>query len=153
VAGRDRPPLTDPVDHRELARSLNRLVWDGLAAIPVEPSLPDAAHASLHHWRQAGGPLEEARGEWLVSHVYAVLGRGEPALHHARRSYDLCVREGYGGFDIAYAYEGMARALACAGDSPEPWRSRAAVAAAEVADEEDRSILLADLIAEPWYGH
>jgi hypothetical protein len=132
---------------------LNRLVWDGLGAPPVDPSLADTAHASLYHWRLAGGPLEEARGEWLVSHVYAVLGRAEPALHHARRSYDICVREGYGGFDIAYAYEGMARALACAGESPEPWRAQALAAAAEVPDEEDRSILLGDLAAEPWYGH
>jgi hypothetical protein len=138
---------------------LNRAVWDALApggaadvAPSLDPSLVDTAHASLYHWRVAGGPVEEARGEWLVSHVYAVLGRGEPALHHARRSYDLCVREGLGGFDLAYAYEGVARALAAAGQPLGDWRDRALAASAAVTDPEDRAILDADLAAEPWFG-
>jgi hypothetical protein len=80
----------------------------------------DAAHASQHHWREVGGP-PETRGEWLVSHVHAVLGRPEPALHHARRCQELADGEpGVADFDHAYAAEAMARALACAGDRPPP---------------------------------
>lgn len=120
--------------------------------MPVDPALADTAHASLYHWRIAGGPVEEARGEWLVSHVYAILGRGEPALHHARRSYDIVVREGLGGFDLAYAYEGVARALAASGQPPGEWREQALAVAATVTDPEDREILDGDLAAEPWYG-
>jgi hypothetical protein len=139
-----------------LARELNAAVWDGLAAGSRDPvldgALVDMAHASLHHWRMAGGPVEAARGEWLVSHVYAVLGRGEPALHHARRSYEICVAEGFGDFDLAYAYEGMARALASLGADAEDWKSRAAEAGAAIADDEDRSIFQGDFAAEPWYG-
>jgi hypothetical protein len=159
VAGRDRPALSavDVDTHRALARELNRAVWDGLASDrdPVaDAGLADVAHASLHHWRVAGGPVEEARGEWLVSHVYAVLGRAEPALHHARRSYELCVAHGFGDFDLAYGYEGMARAHAVAGDLDEArtWHARATAAGAEVADEEDRTIFADDLAAGPWYG-
>jgi hypothetical protein len=118
----------------------------------VDPAVADAAHASLYHWRVAGGPAEEARGEWLVSHVYAVLGRGEPARHHAARSLAICSSAGLDGFDLAYAYEGMARALAASGEAPEPWRARALEAATLVSDPEDRSIVDADLAAEPWYG-
>jgi hypothetical protein len=153
VARRDRPALS--VDHTALAKELNRAVWDALASDRDpgnDAAMADAAHASLHHWRVAGGPLEEARGEWLVSHVYAVLGRGEPARHHARRSYDLCVAHGFGDFDLAYAYEGMARALTAAGESAEPWKARAAEAGAAIADDEDRTLFLDDLAAEPWYG-
>lgn len=51
------------------------------------------AHASRHHWGEVvgstdlgqGGPANLARGEWLCSRVYAVLGRAEPARHHAER--------------------------------------------------------------------
>jgi hypothetical protein len=111
------------------------------------------AHASLHHWRIAGGPVEAARGEWLVSHVYAVLGRGEPALHHARRSYEICLGgEGFQDFDLAYAYEGMARALAALGADGGEWRAKAAEAGAAIRDDEDRSIFAGDFAAGPWYG-
>ena len=44
-----------------------------------------AAHASRYHWSQVGEPVNVAHGEWQCSHVYAALGRAEPALHHARR--------------------------------------------------------------------
>lgn len=148
MARRDRPALT-PDEHRELARALNRAVWDGLAAAPT-PELADVAHASLHHWRIAGGPLEEARGEWLVSHVYAVLGRAEPAAHHARRSFEICEREGFGGFDLAYAYEGLARAAAAAGEPYSALRERAAELGAAIGDPEDREIFEGDLAAPPW---
>jgi hypothetical protein len=111
------------------------------------------AHASLHHWRIAGGPVETARGEWLVSHVYAVLGRGEPALVHARRSYESCLGgEGFRDFDLAYAYEGMARALAALGADVGDWKARAAEAGAAIRDDEDRSIFDGDFAAGPWYG-
>ncbi len=41
-------------------------------------------HTGRYHWRRAGEPVPYARGEWQCSRVYAVLGRSEPALHHAR---------------------------------------------------------------------
>lgn len=110
----------------------------------------DTAHASLYHWRVAGGPLEEARGEWLVSHVYAVLGRAEPAGYHARRSFAICEREGFGGFELAYAYEGLARAAAVAGEPYEEWRATAATLGAALEDPDDRAIFEADLAAGPW---
>lgn len=151
MAERDRPALTD---HAALAKSLNNAVWDGLTAASqggtLDPALADTAHASLHHWRVAGGPLEEARGEWLVSRVYAVLGRGEPAAYHARRSLEICEREGFGGFDLAYAYEAVARAAAVAGEPYEELRARAAALGAEIADPEDREIFEGDLAAPPW---
>jgi Activator of Hsp90 ATPase homolog 1-like protein len=144
--------------HRWFARSLNGLVWRLLArtdrTAADDARMVDAAHASQHHWREAGGP-PATRGEWLVSHVYAVLGRPEPALHHARR----CLALGDGDpaaadFDHAYAAEAMARALACAGelDQAASWHSRATAAGAAVADDEDRRIVTDDLATGPWFG-
>ena len=63
----------------------------------------DAARASRHRWGELVAPVNFARGEWQVSRVYSVLGRGEPALVHARLCLDACVEHGIGDFDIAYA--------------------------------------------------
>jgi tetratricopeptide (TPR) repeat protein len=63
----------------------------------------------------AATPAHLARGEWLISRVYAVLQRPEPALYHARRVLDLCQDNGIGDFDLAFAYEALARAHATAG--------------------------------------
>ncbi len=41
-------------------------------------------------------------GEWLISHVYAVLNRPEVALYHAQRCLDLCQESNVKDFDIAY---------------------------------------------------
>ena len=84
--------------------------------------------------------------------MYAVNGRAEPALHHARRCYEICVAYDLGGFDLAYAYEGMARALAVAGEEHDDWYARAVAAGEAIADEEDRAIFAADLDAGPWPG-
>ncbi len=75
------------------------------------------AHASRYHWSQvpAATPAHLARGEWQISRVYTVLGRAEPALHHARRVLDLCQENGVGDWDLAFAYEALARAHAIAG--------------------------------------
>jgi hypothetical protein len=145
-------------DHRELGRSLNGLVWQLLARTERtgddDARMVDAAHASQYHWREAGGP-PATRGEWLVSHVYAVLGRAEPALHHARRCLELAGAEpGAADFDHAYAAEAMARALACAGDLDQAatWHTQATAAGSAITDDEDREIFTTDLTTGPWYG-
>jgi Activator of Hsp90 ATPase homolog 1-like protein len=146
------------VHHRAFARSLNGLVWRLLArerrTAEDDARMVDAAHASQFHWREAGGP-PRTRGEWLVSHVYAVLGRPEPALYHAHRCLELAAAEpGVADFDHAYAFEAMARARAAAGELDEArrWHARAAAGGAAIADDEDRKIFSADLAAGPWHG-
>ena len=70
------------------------------------------AHASRFHRAQvpAATPAHYARGEWLISRVYAVLGRPEPALYHARRVLDICAENGIGDRDLAFACGALARA-------------------------------------------
>jgi hypothetical protein len=154
-----RPTTTD---HKDLGRSLNGLVWQLLAragrTVEDDARMVDAAHASQYHWREAGGP-PGTRGEWLVSHVYAVLGRAEPAVHHARRCLELVEAEsGVADFDHADAAEAMATALAtalaCAGDLDQAaaWHARATAAGAGIADDEDREIFTGDLATGPWFG-
>lgn len=139
--------------HRQLGVDLFNFVWTLLEKPNRTPDEIDtmihAAHASRHHWSLAAdaGPAHDARGEWQCSRVYAVLGRAEPALWHARRCLAICEANGIGDWDIAFAFEALARASRVAGDAPgsERWLARARGAATAIRDPEDRELLLRDL--------
>lgn len=111
------------------------------------------AHASRYHWGQVPTvtPKNLARGEWQISRVYAVLGRAEPALYHARRVLDLVQDNDIGDFDLAFAYEALARAHAVAGDAAQArdYTDRALAAAEGITDGEDRDLVRADLESIP----
>ena len=141
----------EPELRRRLAVDLFNHVWTLLETTARSADQDDemlhAAHASRYHWGEIGEPVNRARGEWQCSRVYAVLGRAEPALHHARRCLQLCERHGVGDWDVAAAHEAMARASRVAGDDAEFQRhlAMAREALAVVADAEDRAIIEADL--------
>jgi len=111
------------------------------------------AHAARYHWGQVpdATPAHLARGEWQISRVYSVLGRAEPALHHAGRVLEICQENGIGDWDLAFAYEALARAHAVAGDAARARDStdQALTAAEHIADDEDRDLLLVDLETIP----
>jgi DNA-binding transcriptional MerR regulator len=110
-----------------------------------------AAHASRFFWEEIGAPVNHARGEWQVSRVYAVLERGEPALFHAQRCLEICEEHGIGDFDLAYAYEALARAHAVVGDdaSAARYERLAREAAEHIAEKDDRDLVLVDLASLP----
>jgi hypothetical protein len=140
-------------EQRTLAAGLFNAVWRLLDKPDRTPDEDDemlhAAHASRYHWIRAGTRVNAARGEWQCSRVYAVLGRAEPALHHARRCLELCESEPgeLDEFDLPFAYEALARAHAVAGDrdAAGEWLARARAAGAAIADEDDRALLEGDL--------
>jgi len=106
------------------------------------------AHASSYHWYQVGTAANRARGEWQCSRVYAILGRAEPALHHARRCLELVEASPaeMEEFDLPAAYEALARAHAVAGDPAEARRyvELGREVTAKIADEDDRRLMEAD---------
>jgi hypothetical protein len=146
--------LSDDEDRR-LAALLFNGVWELLEtesrSQDDDDRLLHMAHASRYHWGQVGTPEHLARGEWQCSRVYAVLLRHEPCLHHAQRVLDICQAHGISDFDLAFAYEALARAHAIGGDREKARAmTEAALAAAEkITDDEDRNILLADLETIP----
>lgn len=109
------------------------------------------AFASRFHWGRAGGPVNLARGEWQISRVYSTLGRGDAAVRHARRCLEITEEAGIGDFDLAFAYEALARGLALCGREEEArdCAARAQKAAQMVTDEKDRALVLADLATIP----
>ena len=138
-------------DHRQLGVDLYNHVWTMLEkperTREEDDEMLHAAHASRSHWGEVGTPANFARGEWLCSRVYAVLGRGEPAVHHAQRCLAICQENGIGDWDLAAAYEAVARAQRVAGDDQEFRRnlSLAREAAAKIADDDDREHIEEDL--------
>jgi hypothetical protein len=108
------------------------------------------AHASRAHWQVAGGKREWAIGEWQSARVYAVLGRAEPALFHAKAALALTEDGALRPFLHGCAEEVMARACQVAGDlvGATHHESQARAIAADLTDPEERELLLADLNGE-----
>ncbi|MFW5841849.1 MAG: hypothetical protein ACOCU2_01030 [Bacillota bacterium] len=104
------------MENKTIAVNLFNETWDLLEKHPRTKEenalMIHKAHASLYHWLKAGTALEAQRGEWLVSHVYAVLEMGESAVFHANRCLDLTQANAINDFDLTFAYEALARAHA-----------------------------------------
>jgi hypothetical protein len=147
----------DPATRRGLAADLFNQVWTLLETPNRTPEQDDemlhAAHASRYHWGEpgVGDPVHVARGEWQISRVYAILGRAEPALWHARRCFALVEQHGLSPFDLGAASEAIARAYLTAGDVAElaTWKARAAAVLDQIDDAEDREVLAGDLATLP----
>ncbi len=136
--------------HRKMAASLFNEVWRLLETKRTphdDDRMIHAAHASRYHWGEVGRPVNLAIGEWQVSHVYAVLGRPEPATYHARRCLAVCKENGIEDFPLAFAYEALARADAVAGRKRD-LRTHLALAreaGSRIQEREDREGLFRDL--------
>ena len=90
-------------------------------------------------------------GGYDRSRVYAALGRAEPCLHHAQRYLDLCTQNGIADWDLAFAYEALARGHAVAGDveRTRAFTEQALAAAEDIAEDDDRELVLSDLESIP----
>jgi uncharacterized protein YndB with AHSA1/START domain len=144
--------------HRATGIEANNATWELLERDELSPDEVDdllgRAYASTYHWRRAArrGPENLARGSWLLARVHAVVGHGELALYHADRCAVVVSGAGLEDFDLAYAHEARARALACLGRLDEAQAERETAAAVPIADDEDRKIFAGDLAAGPWFG-
>lgn len=154
----DEKQLTLEEAHRHFAVQLNGETWallDKTERTPEENErMVYAVFASGYHWLRVGTPLNWQRSEWLIARVYGVLGRVEEGLRHARRCLELTEAHPdlMEDFDFAFAYEGMARALALAGqrDEAKEYHEKAAAAGKQIADAEDRQIFEADFQSGNW---
>ena len=141
----------DFTTHKQMAVDLFNLTWDLIEKHDRTETEDDtmlyAAMASRFHWGIVGTPLNFARGEWQISRVYAILGRSESAIHHARKSLRLCTEYHLGDFDLGFAYEAMARAYKIAGDTAEQQKylSLALKTAEKVEQENNKNWLLKNI--------
>ena len=153
-------PSSDSNSHRALAIEANNSAWELLDGRDFTDTdvddLLERAYAAAYHWRRAADvtAVNLLRAAWLVSRAQAVAGHGEAALHHARRCGELTEHAGSeaADFDVAYALEALARALACHGDLEAAAATRDEARAIEIRDDEDRRLVEGDLAAAPWFG-
>ncbi len=144
-----------PIDHRQLGVDLFNGTWTMMEQPDRTPDedafMIHMAHASAYHWLQVGAPENVARSHWQCSRMYTVLGRSEPAIYHAKLVLDVCEQNDIGDWDLAFAYEALARAYAVAGNSAESagWLAKAQAASTDITDDEDRELLLTDLATIP----
>ena len=137
--------------HRRCAAAL----FEGVLELLSRPSrtfdedrgMVHAAHASCWHWSVVGRPVNRARGEWLVSRVYAVLGKGVQAREHADHYRSMCDDHGLDEYDRAFAHEAIARAAAVQGAAQEvaDHVQYGLAAAAQVTEETERAWAIKNL--------
>ena len=137
--------------HKKFAIDGFNLVWSLLGkkdrTKEDDDKMVHAAHASRFHWGEIGEPLHFERGEWQISRVYAVLDRPQAALYHAERCLAICTANEIANFDLAFAYEALARAYAVAGEvkTSQEYTGLAEQAAQEIEDEGNRDYFMSEL--------
>ena len=134
-------------EERQLGVDLFNGTWSLIESRQDDELMVHMAHASSYHWAVAPEckPENRARGEWLLARIYALVGRSEPALHHARSCLDWCERHDLADWDLAFAYEALARASRLAGDDEAAERYVERARAVEIAETDDRELVEADL--------
>lgn len=141
----------EAVDHRKFAVECFNRTWDLLDKADrnhdEDIKMVHTAHASRYHWGEIGTPLEFARGDWQISRVYAVLGDGSSALKYAEESLNHCLKNNIKDFDLAFAYEALARASALLLDEDgyQQYFNLAEGAASGIQEENNRTYFLSEL--------
>jgi len=142
--------IGDPDWHRAQAVEANDSIWD-LVSKPNrseddQEEMLRRAYAAAYHWQRARNakPENAARAEYMIAKVLLLTGQPARSLRSAERCLAICLEQGLGDFDLAYAQEARARALRALGrdaDAAEAWATATSI---PVADPQDREILEAD---------
>lgn len=112
------------------------------------------AHASRYHWGEIGTPLEFSRGEWQISRVYCLVNHGESALFHGKHALKYCLDHQIGDFDLAFAYETLARANAVMSDDIKTkyYIEKALEASKDIQKPKDLDYFMSELKTIPGYN-
>jgi hypothetical protein len=156
----DKETYTVAEAHELFAKRLNGEVWQLLEkpdrTRTDDERMASAAFASSYHWLHVGDEVNQQRGEWLIARVYTVLADAYLAKKHANRCLELTesFKEKMADFDVAFAFEGIARAHALDGNADEAKKflQLAEKAGDEIAENEDKEIFMGDLQGGDWYG-
>jgi len=156
----DVPVVEGPDDevagwHRRFAIELFNRSWDLLEqtdhSSDDDAEMLAAAFGSAFHWAQVGTAENRALGDHQIAKVASHVGQPALALHYARRTLEAIEIGHFGHWQVAAAYEGMARACAAAGDiaGRDYWVQRCTIALGAVPDAADRSVVAEQLLNLP----
>jgi len=148
--------------HEKVAKDCFNKTWELLEkkdrTHEEDNEMVHTVHTSRYHWgvmvvNKLGTPVNLQRGEWQIARVYTVLKRKEPALYHANICLEITKEHNIGDFDLAFAYEAIARASALAG-KPEDYKSYlnlAKEAGEKIKIKEDRDYFFEELNGGNWF--
>ncbi len=143
--------MTDPsfdvsVAGRWFAVETNNATWDWLYANtsgdPADP-IVHVAHASYHHWSSVGTTINMARAASLLANVHATLGNARMALAFAQVCLEQTDAAGEDAkdWDLAFAQDSLARALAAGADLGAAEQKQIARAAGDaISDPGDKEV-------------
>ena len=141
--------------HRRFAIDLFNRSWDLLEqedrSADEDAEMLAAAFGSAFHWQQVGTAENIALSDHQIAKIASHVGQPALALHYARRALEAIEIGHFGDWQVAAAYEGMARACAAAGDTRgrDYWVQRCTVALGAVPDAGDRSVVAEQLLNLP----
>ena len=141
--------------HRRFAIELFNRSWDLLEqadrSSDEDAEMLAAAFASAYHWGVVGTAENRALGDHQIAKVASHVGQPALALHYARRALEAIEIGRFGDWQVAAAYEGMARACAANGDvaGRDYWVQRCTIALGAVPDAADRSVVAEQLLNLP----
>jgi len=137
--------------HEKMAKDLFNKTWNLIEKKDRTPEedmeMIHSAHTSSYHWYQIGKPINFQRGEWQISRVYAILKQSEACMYHAKRCMELTEEHKIQGFDLAFAYEAMARGNSISGvaQEKEKYLKLAKEAVEKIEDKEDKKYTLSEI--------
>ncbi len=132
---------------RQLGVDLFNGTWRLIESREDDDLMLYMAHASAYHWAVAPECLPEnrARGEWLVSRVSVLCRLPDAARRHAESCLRWCRENDLADWDLAYAYEALARASKLAGDDATAAAYLEQARTVPIADADDREHVDEDL--------
>lgn len=136
--------------HRAQGVEANNATWELLGRSDRAPSededLLRRAYAAAYHWQRTDSrkPENEARAAYMIAKALLATDQPARAMVSADHCLSVCQRHGLGDFDLAYAYEARTRALLALAREPEARQEWLAASAVEIADAEDKAIVVAD---------
>jgi hypothetical protein len=157
----DDAPVIEPGDdevarwHRRFAIELFNRSWDLLEQADRsredDAEMLAAAFGSAYHWGVVGTAENRALGDHQIAKVASHAGQPGLALDYARRALEAIEIGHFGDWQVAAAYEGMARACAAAGDiaGRDYWVQRCTIALGAVPDAADRTVVAQQLLNLP----
>ena len=149
--------------HEKMAKDCFNKTWDYMdkkeRKSEDDIAMIHAAHASRFHWgilveNGKGTAVNLQRGEWQIARVYTILKRKESALYHANLCLTITKDNKIADFDLAFAYEAIARASALVGnkDDFKTYFELAEKAGNEIKDVRDKDYFFEELKGGKWFG-
>lgn len=149
----ESPSIDVALAHRHFSVECFNSAWSEIEKSSRTPAEDEMmillAVASLWHWTRRTDCTDQHRsiGHWQVSRVHALVGQGDNARRHARRSLEYAAQSP--PFYVGYAHEAIARAAQLQNDET-TFRTHLHLADAclsAIEDSGERKMLEDDLIS------